>query len=48
MFMQTAFATVNENHELCVDGVSTRYLKKKYGTPLYIMSEGHIRGQMNY
>ena len=47
MFMQTAFATVNENHELCVDGVSTRYLKEKYGTPLYIMSEGHIRGQMS-
>ena len=46
MFIQTPFATVNENHELCVDGVSTRYLKEKYGTPLYIMSEGHIRAQM--
>lgn len=46
MFIQTKYATVNSKHELCVDGVSTIDLKKKYGTPLYIMSEGHIRDQL--
>ena len=45
MFIQTPFATVNDRHELCVDGVSVMDLSKKYGTPLYIMSEGHIRSQ---
>ena len=45
MFIQTPFATVNDHHELCVDGVSVMDLSKKYGTPLYIMSEGHIRSQ---
>ena len=46
MFLQTKDATVNDNHELLVDGVSTIELKKKYGTPLYIMSEGHLREQL--
>lgn len=47
MFIQTDKAAVNERHELTIDGVSVVDLKKKYGTPLYIMSEGHIRHQMN-
>lgn len=47
MFIQTPFATVNDRHELCVDGVSVVDLKEKYGTPLYIMSEGHIRNQFS-
>lgn len=47
MFIQTNYASVNEQHELCVDGVSVMDLKKKYGTPLYIMSEGHIRDQLS-
>jgi len=46
MFIQTDKASVNNRHELTVDGVSVIDLKKKYGTPLYIMSEGHIRQQM--
>lgn len=46
MFIQTPQASVNERHELTIDGVSVVDLKQKYGTPLYIMSEGHIRQQM--
>ena len=45
MFIQTPFATVDENHMLCIDHVSCQSLKEKYGTPLYIMSEGHLRMQ---
>lgn len=47
MFIQTKQAGVNDKHELTLDGVSLVDLKKKYGTPLYVMSEGHIRQQMN-
>ena len=47
MFLQTSQASVNDQHELTLDGVSLVKLKEKYGTPLYIMSEGHIRQQMN-
>lgn len=46
MFIQTKYATVNARHELCIDDVSVMTLKEKYGTPLYIMSEGHIREQL--
>ncbi len=46
MIIQTPFATV-ENNELYIDGVRAVDLAKKYGTPLYVMSEGHIRHQMN-
>jgi len=46
MFIQTKYASINAQHELCVDGVSVVDLKAKYGTPLYIMSEGHIREQL--
>ena len=46
MFFQTQYATV-KNHVLYIDGVSSLDLVKKYGTPLYVMSEGHIRHQMN-
>lgn len=44
--IQTKFATIH-NHTLYIDGVSSLELVKKYGTPLYVMSEGHIREQMN-
>lgn len=46
MFIQTPKASVNANHELTIDDVSVKDLQAKYGTPLYIMSEGHIRHQM--
>ena len=41
MFIQTPFATVNDRHELCVDGVSVMDLSKKYGTP-YILCQRDI------
>lgn len=44
--IQTKYATIEEN-TLYIDGVSSLDLVKKYGTPLYVMSEGHIREQMN-
>ncbi len=46
MIIQTPFATV-KNNELYIDGVRATALAEKYGTPLYVMSEGHIRHQMN-
>ncbi len=46
MFKQTQFATVKD-HTLYIDDVSALDLVEKYGTPLYVMSEGHIRHQMN-
>ena len=42
---QTKYATVEDN-TLYIDGVSSLDLVKKYGSPLYVMSEGHIREQM--
>lgn len=44
--IQTKYATIHDN-TLYIDGVSSLDLVKKYGTPLYVMSEGHIREQMN-
>lgn len=44
--LQTKYATFKD-HTLYIDGVSSLDLVKKYGTPLYVMSEGHIREQMN-
>ena len=46
MIIQTPFATV-KNNELYIDDVRATALAEKYGTPLYVMSEGHIRHQMN-
>ena len=46
MVLQTKFAVVKEN-SLYIDDVNAMDLVKKYGTPLYVMSEGHIRHQMN-
>lgn len=46
MIVQTPFATT-KNNTLYIDDVSAVDLAKKYGTPLYVMSEGHIRHQMN-
>lgn len=47
MFFQTEFATV-KNNILQIDGVSALDLVKEYGTPLYVMSVGHIRKQLSY
>lgn len=44
--LQTKYATI-KNNTLYIDGVSCLDLVNKYGTPLYVMSEGHIREQMN-
>lgn len=46
MVLQTQFADIRGN-DLYIDGVKATDLAKKYGTPLYVMSEGHIRHQMN-
>jgi len=46
MVLQTKFAQVRDN-SLYIDDVNAMDLVKKYGTPLYVMSEGHIRHQMN-
>lgn len=46
MVLQTKFAQIS-NNDLIIDGVSAIELTKKYGTPLYVMSEGHIRNQFN-
>lgn len=45
MVLQTEFAQVRDN-TLYIDDVNAMDLVKKYGTPLYVMSEGHIRQQM--
>ncbi len=45
MFVQTKYATIG-HHILYIDDVSSLDLVKKYGTPLYVMSEGHIRDQL--
>lgn len=46
MVLQTQFAKVKDN-TLYIDDVNALDLVKQYGTPLYVMSEGHIRHQMN-
>ncbi len=46
MVLQTQFAQVKDN-SLYIDDIDAMELVKKYGTPLYVMSEGHIRHQMN-
>lgn len=46
MVLQTSFAQIRGN-DLYIDNVKASDLAKKYGTPLYVMSEGHIRHQMN-
>ncbi|BBH28053.1 diaminopimelate decarboxylase [Intestinibaculum porci] len=46
MVLQTKFATIKGN-DLYIDGVKATDLASQYGTPLYVMSEGHIRQQMN-
>ena len=44
MVLQTEFAQI-KNNNLYIDDVKATELAKKYGTPLYVMSEGHIRHQ---
>lgn len=46
MFLQTNYASVKDN-TLFIDGVSALDLIKQYGSPLYVMSEGHIREKMH-
>lgn len=46
MVLQTEFAQIR-NNTLYIDDMNAMDLVKKYGTPLYVMSEGHIRHQMN-
>lgn len=44
MVLQTQFATIKGN-DLYIDGVKATDLIKKYGSPLYVMSKGHIDHQ---
>ena len=46
MVLQTEFAQIKGN-DLYIDDVKATDLVKQYGTPLYVMSEGHIRKQFN-
>ena len=46
MVLQTKFAQI-KNNNLYIDDVKATDLVNKYGTPLYVMSEGHIRHQFN-
>ena len=46
MVLQTQFAQIRDR-SLYIDDVDAMDLVKKYGTPLYVMSEGHIRHQLN-
>ena len=46
MVLQTEFAQIKGN-DLYIDDVKATDLIKQYGSPLYVMSEGHIRHQMN-
>lgn len=46
MVLQTDFATIKGN-DLYIDDVKATDLVKEYGSPLYVMSEGHIRKQFN-
>ena len=45
MVLQTQFAQI-KNNSLYIDDVNAMDLVKEYGTPLYVMSEGHIRHQL--
>ncbi|MEG0366939.1 MAG: diaminopimelate decarboxylase, partial [Coprobacillus sp.] len=46
MVLQTEFAQIR-NNTLYIDDIDAMELVKQYGTPLYVMSEGHIRHQMS-
>ena len=46
MVLQTEFAQI-KGKNLFLDDVKATDLVKQYGTPLYVMSEGHIRKQFN-
>ncbi|MDD8048021.1 MAG: diaminopimelate decarboxylase [Thomasclavelia sp.] len=46
MVLQTKFADIRGN-DLYIDDIKATDLIKEYGSPLYVMSEGHIRHQMN-
>lgn len=46
MVLQTEFATIKGN-DLYIDDVKATDLINQYGSPLYVMSEGHIRKQFN-
>ena len=46
MVLQTEFAQI-KNNNLYIDDVKATELAKKYGSTLYVMSEGHIRHQFN-
>lgn len=46
MVLQTKFAQIRDN-TLYIDDVNAMDLVKQYGTPLYVMSEGHIRQQLS-
>ena len=45
MIIQTKYAQI-KNNELYIDDVRASDLVKQYGTPLYIMSEGHLRDKL--
>lgn len=45
MVLQTQFVNI-KNNTLYIDDVNAMDLVHQYGTPLYVMSEGHIRHQM--
>ena len=46
MVLQSEFITIKDN-SLFIDGVNASTLAKQYGTPLNVMSESHIRKQLN-
>ncbi len=46
MVLQTKYVEVKDQ-SLFIDNVNALSLVEKYGTPLYVMSEGHIRHQFN-
>lgn len=46
MVLQTEFATIKDN-DLYIDDIKATDLIQQYGSPLYVMSEGHIRKQFN-
>lgn len=46
MVLQSEFINIKDN-SLFIDGVNALDLAKQYGTPLYVMSESHIRKQLN-
>lgn len=46
MVLQSKFIEI-KNNSLYIDEINAMDLAKQYGTPLYVMSESHIRQQMN-